>query len=511
MDSHDDVPIDLPPDSQEKHVEMNDIPLSTTSTPESHLLMNDDSGTPAKISPQKSVRINIPNMSSSERFQEEEILLMRAEESSLEGKSNVENEEEDEDGIGEIDQDIDDALDEGYMGMECTLERGFSLNETAIARDLRLERYDEVAVKYKHSRAMSRYRQSVKHLLPVRKPSKAKDEMPLDHSGLYSYITYSWITSLMWKAYKKGLQDEDVPICSKYDMCDYNTDRFEYLWQKELQRRGKENASFHRVVLRFVRTRLIVGLIIFIITLVLGFIGPTIFMRYLITWLSNDEPILIGLAWAFGLIFSEFVRIIMFGLVWSINYRTGIRLRAACLGLIYKKLMRLSNLGNKSIGEVINLFANDAQRIYDYVVLGPLIVGGPFVAIGGVIYILWLLGPWALFGMLTFVLFYPFQYGISRLTSYFRRRTVMVTDERVCKMNELLTFVKLIKMYAWEKSFATSISEIRSRERRLLEKSAYVQSISLAMAPTVPVLAAIVTFLAHIGAGYNLTAAQVST
>lgn len=29
------------------------------------------------------------------------------------------------------------------------------------------------------------------------------------------------------------------------------------------------------------------------------------------------------------------------------------------------------------------------------------------------------------------------------------------------------------------------------------------------MAPTVPIIAAIVTFLAHIGAGYNLTAAQV--
>lgn len=32
--------------------------------------------------------------------------------------------------------------------------------------------------------------------------------------------------------------------------------------------------------------------------------------------------------------------------------RTGVRLRAACLGLVYKKLMRMSSLGNKSIGEV---------------------------------------------------------------------------------------------------------------------------------------------------------------
>lgn len=57
-------------------------------------------------------------------------------------------------------------------------------------------------------------------------------------------------------------------------------------------------------------------------------------------------------------------------------------------------------------------------------------------------------------------LFSVFQYGISRLTGYLRRRTVTVTDERVRMMNELLSCVKLIKMYAWEKSFATTIAGI---------------------------------------------------
>lgn len=44
------------------------------------------------------------------------------------------------------------------------------------------------------------------------------------------------------------------------------------------------------------------------------------------------------------------------------------------------------------------------------------IVGGPFVAIVGTTYIVWLLGWHAVIGMLTFVLFYPVQYGISTLT-----------------------------------------------------------------------------------------------
>lgn len=43
-----------------------------------------------------------------------------------------------------------------------------------------------------------------------------------------------------------------------------------------------------------------------------------------------------------------------------------------------------------------------------------------------------------------------------------------VTDKRVQTMNELVTYIRLIKMYAWEKSFTKSIlgrTHSGSRER----------------------------------------------
>lgn len=42
----------------------------------------------------------------------------------------------------------------------------------------------------------------------------------------------------------------------------------------------------------------------------------------------------------------------------------------------------------------------------------------------------------------------------SRLTAYFRRKGVAVTDRRVQKMNEILNYIKFIKMYAWVKAFS---------------------------------------------------------
>ncbi|MPC49103.1 hypothetical protein E2C01_042897 [Portunus trituberculatus] len=39
-------------------------------------------------------------------------------------------------------------------------------------------------------------------------------------------------------------------------------------------------------------------------------------------------------------------------LMYQISSRNGIRLRAACLGMLYRKLMKMSSLGNRSVGEV---------------------------------------------------------------------------------------------------------------------------------------------------------------
>ena len=52
----------------------------------------------------------------------------------------------------------------------------------------------------------------------------------------------------------------------------------------------------------------------------------------------------------------------------------------------------------------------------------------------------------------------PRVLGLMIFLGRLRRRTIVVTDQRVRFMNELLTCVKFIKMYAWEKPFSRTIS-----------------------------------------------------
>lgn len=59
-----------------------------------------------------------------------------------------------------------------------------------------------------------------------------------------------------------------------------------------------------------------------------------------------------GLIWAAALSLADLLRMLFFSLCWGISYRTAARLRAACLTLVYRKVMRLHSMGHKSSGEV---------------------------------------------------------------------------------------------------------------------------------------------------------------
>lgn len=53
----------------------------------------------------------------------------------------------------------------------------------------------------------------------------------------------------------------------------------------------------------------------------------------------------------------------------------------------------------------MNICANDGQRIFDAVTFAPLVLMGPLVIIGGIVYLLKVIGPWSLLGLAVFVVF----------------------------------------------------------------------------------------------------------
>ncbi len=63
-------------------------------------------------------------------------------------------------------------------------------------------------------------------IFSVIKICRTKETMPLDRAGLFSFITYSWLTKYMKRAYKQGLKRDDIPLCSTKDSCDNAAQRY---------------------------------------------------------------------------------------------------------------------------------------------------------------------------------------------------------------------------------------------------------------------------------------------
>uniref|UniRef100_A0A673MNF8 ABC transmembrane type-1 domain-containing protein n=1 Tax=Sinocyclocheilus rhinocerous TaxID=307959 RepID=A0A673MNF8_9TELE len=272
---------------------------------------------------------------------------------------------------------------------------------------------------------------------------------PVDDAGFFSFTSFAWMSPMMWKLFRKRL-DEDSLYLSLHDGAHINGERFQRLWDEEVAHVGLEKASLPAVVMRFQKTRFIVS---FFVSVLFAF--GSILVHEILSYIEQPESstLLHGIGLCVALFLSEFSKAFFSSLLWAVNLRTAVRMKGAFSMLAFKKIISLRSLTSISIGETINVLTSDGYRMFEAIMFGTFLLCVPFLLIICIIYACVILGYTALIGILVYLIFLQIQFSIARLIGVFRRRAVSVTDRRVRTMNEVLTCIKLIKMYAWEESF----------------------------------------------------------
>uniref|UniRef100_A0A8C0VFR1 ABC-type glutathione-S-conjugate transporter n=1 Tax=Cyanistes caeruleus TaxID=156563 RepID=A0A8C0VFR1_CYACU len=159
----------------------------------------------------------------------------------------------------------------------------------------------------------------------------------------------------------------------------------------------------------------------------------------------------------------------------------GLRLRTALTGLVYRKILVMSNASRKAAtpGEIVNLVSVDVQKLMDLIIYFNGTWLAPIRIIICFVFLWQLLGPPALTAIAVFVFLLPLNFVITKKRSQFQVHFMKHKDERAKLTNAILSDIKVIKLYGWEKTFMEKLLGIRRQELQALKRSQILFSASL--------------------------------
>ncbi|XP_006882637.1 PREDICTED: ATP-binding cassette sub-family C member 11 [Elephantulus edwardii] len=343
-------------------------------------------------------------------------------------------------------------------------------------------------------------------MIPIRPKPKFPAPPSQDDAGLFSFLTLSWLTPLMTQSLQFHLNEDTIPELSVHDASEKNGKRLSLLWEEEVSKHGLEKASVLRVMMRFQRTRFILHVFVGILFCVASILGPALIIPRILEY--SEEPsrnIVYGVGLCFALFLTECLKSLALCSCWVISQYTAIRFRTAVSSLAFEKLIQFKSLTHISTGEVISFFTSDLNYVFEGVYYGPLAVlaCSSLLACGIASY--FILGPTGLISTFFYLLVFPLEAFLTQKDVEIQKRTAVVSDQRIRVTSEVLTSIKLIKMYTWEKPFAARIEGLRKKERKLLEKSGLVQSLTTTILFVFPTLSTMIMFLIHIALKLKLT------
>ncbi|OUM63265.1 hypothetical protein PIROE2DRAFT_43511 [Piromyces sp. E2] len=308
---------------------------------------------------------------------------------------------------------------------------------------------------------------------------------PYTHASLFSKITYSWENPIFQVGYNRPLEKNDLYMLDPTFTEEYNEERYYKCWEEvKIKNNGKGS------VLK---------------TLIKVF-GPK--------WIPADdnkyEPYK-GWMYVFIIFVLQMIATLCSNYYSKLVMEVGLSVRATLIGIIYHKTLKLSNKSRQSIGDghIVNLISTDSSRIQHLLSNLHYIWSTPlqfFISVGLLVRSM---GIYCLISLGICVIVFPIQGFIIRLLTKKRKKTAILTDQRVKKTQEIIGNIRIIKFFGWEKSFLQILQFLREKELKFTKRIIIIDSETNAFLNISLFLASALTFIAYSAAGYPLTAAKV--
>ncbi|MEE6497514.1 hypothetical protein FKM82_002762 [Ascaphus truei] len=360
---------------------------------------------------------------------------------------------------------------------------------------------------------------------------------PESSASFLSKITFWWISSLMIKGYKRPLEATDLWSLNKDDMSHEVVPVLSKNWATEFSKAKKQplkifyspkketkpnhssedireeaealivqptpkevEPSLFKALYKTFAPYFLMSAFFKFVHDVMMFSGPEI-LKLLIRFVGDkDAPNWQGYLYTALLFFCACLQTLILHKYFHICFVTGMRLKTAVVGVVYRKALIISNSSRRTstVGEIVNLMSVDAQRFMDLATYINMIWSAPLQVILA-LYLLWQnLGPSVLAGVAVMILLVPVNAVIAVKTKKYQVAQMKCKDSRIKLMNEILNGIKVLKLYAWEIAFKEKVLGIRQEELKVLKKSAYLSAVGTFTWVCAPFLVALSTFAVYV-------------
>ncbi|KAM4702820.1 ATP-binding cassette sub-family C member 2 [Rhinophrynus dorsalis] len=371
-------------------------------------------------------------------------------------------------------------------------------------------------------------------------------------ASFLSRITFNWYSSIVVKGYKRPLEMEDLWELNKQDRTKNMYETFENIMKKEvkvakkklekrknkrktkdsdIQMNGLSKAQSQDVlvmeekkkkkkkkesiagtakdfpkswliktlIMTFPRT-LIVSAVFKLIHDLLVFVSPQI-LKLMVSFTANpSEYQWKGFFYAVLLFVTALIQSFCLQQYFHGCFVLGMRVRTILMAAVYKKALTVSNATRKesTVGETVNLMSADAQRFMDLTNFIHLLWSSPLQIAISIVFLWSELGPSVLAGLAVMILLVPINAVLATLSKKLQMKNMKSKDKRMKIMNEILSGIKILKLYAWEPSFENQVQDIREKEIKNLLHFTYLHSVSLFVFTCAPFLVSVASFAVYV-------------
>uniref|UniRef100_A0A336M188 CSON010264 protein n=1 Tax=Culicoides sonorensis TaxID=179676 RepID=A0A336M188_CULSO len=335
-------------------------------------------------------------------------------------------------------------------------------------------------------------------------------ENPVIKANFLSRITYWWLRHMFYNGLKRPIVEEDVFACLKEHESEGLHKTFSELWEKE---KVKKKPSMLRVFFKAFGLNTLFWGLLFSCLETLNRLALPLSLGGLVTYFAPGQTEISkneAYFYATGIVICSLIPVLTFHPFIMFIFQVGLKLRVACCCLIYEKILALSKSATIDgiNGRVINLISNDVGKFEIALAFLHDLWKGPLELFLLGYFIYREIGVAGILGLGFMLSFIPLQAWVGKRAASYRLKTTKRTDVRVKFMNEIIQGIQVIKMYAWEESFAKMIAKIRRKEVIAIRGGAYVRAtlLSFYMVSRVSIFLSLVSYVYF---GNNITARKV--